>query len=520
MRGILSMLLDPSPMAGTPSPIDDFWYEAIGGNSSSGVRVTPEGALRISAVYQGVHILSTVFAMLPLITYRRLPRGKERARNHPLYSLLHDQPNSRQTSFEWRRDVLGHVVLRGNHYSRIVPGPRGFADQLVPLDPSRMQVDQLANGALRYTYRRTDGTPEVIGQDEIFHVRGLGSDGITGIGVVTLAREGLGLATATEQYGARFFSQKAQPGGVLEHPGKLTPEASTRLARSWQEAHAGLDKAHKVAVLEDGVKWHQVGLSNEDAQWLATREFGVREVARWLNLPLHMLRADGPTASYASIEMFGQEFVTYTMMPWLVNFEQRANSDLVLAPETYFIEFLVDSLLRGDSAARANFYRTMVTMGAFTRNEVREKENMNPLEGLDEPLVPQNMATLDDDGNVKPVNQGQPSAPARQPKQGARADRAREFAGDIAGRLVRKEIAALSKQARRAAADSADWQRFVESFYDEHAADVALALHLTDEAARAYCGEQREAVLRDGVGVMGTWEGARVEYLVTLALEG
>ena len=499
--GILARLLGPQIRAYAPD--DDYWYASKVIQALSGVNITPETALSISTVFACVRAIAQDIAGMPLIIYHRLERGKERARNHPLYDVLHDRPNQWQTSFEWREMLVGHLLLRGNAYNLIEPGPRGFADQLIPLNPARMKVEQLSNHDLRYTYTWETGRKEMYTQDEIFHLRGLSSDGITGLSVVSLARESLGLAVATEQYGARFFSQDASPGGVLQVEGTLSDEASKRLERSWGDAHTGLRTSHGVAVLEKGTKWQQVGMSNDDAQFLSTRSHQVEENARWFGVPLHRIGHTEKATSWGTgIEQFNLGYLMFTIIPWVRRIEQAVSRDLILAPQTFFPEFLMDHLLRGDIKARYNAYRTAIMTGWMTRNEAREKENWNPVEGLDEMLVPQNMATVDEEGNIHPLNQRNAAkssgaaTPAVPPPPGLDA-RARMLAFEAASRVVRKEAQAVARAAQRHADDPEGYQTWSEEFWADHVDFVAGVLLLDAQAAHAYVGACKSLSLEE-----------------------
>lgn len=370
------------------------WYPSVssGQQAASGVRVTADSALTVSAVYGCVKVLAETLASVPLIMYRRRPDGgKERAEHHPLYALLHDAPNGWQTSFEWREQLMEHLLLRGNAYCQIVEGPRGPVDQLIPIHPDRVKVEQLTGGRLRYRVTPAKGKAETLTQEQVFHLRGLSSDGISGLSVITLARETVGLAIALEEFGARLFSQGARPGGVLETPNKLSKESSERLSASWHAAHSGLSKAHKVAVLEEGLTFKPLSIAPEDAQFLESRRFSIAEIARWFRVPLHLLGELESGASYASVEMLGQEFVIYTMLAWFRRWEQVISKSLIAAPQTYFAEFLVDGLMRGNMKDRYEAYNTAIQGGWMVRNEARERENFNKLDGLDAPLEPLNM---------------------------------------------------------------------------------------------------------------------------------
>jgi HK97 family phage portal protein len=330
--------------------------------------------------------------MLPLVIYRRTSDGKERAPMHPLYTLLHDQPNRWQTSFEWREMMAGHLALRGNAYSeQISTGGRGISE-LIPLHPDRVRPFWAPDKRVAYEYVPEEGPSRVILQDEMLHIRGLGFDGLRGMNPIECQRETIGMTMAVNEHGARMFSNGTRLSGVLEHPHRLGEESARRLKDSWQAAYAGTGNSGKTAVLEEGMKWHSVALSNEDAQYLETRKFQIADIARMFRIPPHLI-ADLDRSTNNNIEHQGMEFVVHSMGPWFKRFEQAIQRDLITQKNTYFAEFLVDALLRGDSDARSNLYKSGILDGWMTRNEVRAKENMNPLEGLDEPLVPLNMAT-------------------------------------------------------------------------------------------------------------------------------
>jgi len=348
--------------------------------------------MRASAVYACVKVLAETIASLPLIVYRRLPNGgKERALEHPQYRLLHDQPNGWQTSFEWREMTQGHVTLRGMAYSEIIPGPRGAVEELIPLHPDRVEPKRLENGSLIYIHRPENGKERRLTQEEVFVLRGLSSDGIKGLSPIEHARESIGLSLATEGYGARFFQNDARPGGVLESPNKLDESAYKNLKTSWAEAYSGVANSHKPAILEQGLTWKQMGMTSEDAQFLETRKFQLSEIARIFRVPPHMI-GDLERSTNNNIEHQSIEFVVHTIRPWLVRWEQAITRDLLIGAGEYFAEFLVDGLLRGDFKTRSEGYASAVTTGWMTPNEVREKENLNPIEGGDELMKPLNMA--------------------------------------------------------------------------------------------------------------------------------
>jgi HK97 family phage portal protein len=240
----------------------------------------------------------------------------------------------------------------------------------------------------RYTLAR-EGINLTLAPWQVLHIPGLGFDGLLGYSPIAMAREAVGLAMATEEFGARFYNQNAQPGIVLKHPNRLSNEARDNLRKSWEDSHRGLDKAHKAAILEEGMSLEKIGIPPDDAQFLETRKFQRSEIASFFHIPPHMI-GDLDKATFSNIEQQSLEFVVYTMRPWLVRWEQAINQKLILQ-ENYFSEFLVDGLLRGDIAARYSAYAVGRQWGWLSANDVRELENMNPIDGGDTYLTPLNM---------------------------------------------------------------------------------------------------------------------------------
>lgn len=383
--------------------------------SATGISVTPESALRSTAVFACVRVLSETLASLPLITYRRLPRGKIRATDFYTYSLLHDVPNPEMTSFTFRETMTSHVALWGNAYAEMQLDGSGRVAALWPLSPSATRLQRDANGDLFYvTY--VPGAGQIgIPAYRIFHLKGLGMNGLVGLSPIGLARQAVGLALATEEFGARVFGNGSMPGVVLKYPGNLTDEQYDDAQNTWQAAHGGLTNAHRVAILEGGIEAEKIGIPNDDAQFLETRKFQVREIARLFRVPPHLV-SDLEQATFSNIEQQSLEFVIYTMMPWFTRWEQEISRSILLESEraAYFAEFLIDSLLRGDTLSRYQAYNSAINTGWMTRNEVREKENMNPENAqLDKYLVPLNMGIVGEPPALAPDG-GQPrgSAPA------------------------------------------------------------------------------------------------------------
>ena len=382
------------------NPLDDRYYgNSAGYGTASGQHVTPEIALRLSAVYACVRVVSETIASLPLIIYKRLPDGgKIRAVEHPLYKVLHDKPNQWQTSMEWIEMMQGHQELRGNSYSLIQPGPRGAIDSLVPIHPDRVQVFRLPNGRLRYQVRDWySGELQKYAQEEIFHMRGLSSDGMVGMSTIGLASETIGLGLGQQDYASRFVENDSQPRGVLEHPQSMSPEAYQRAKTSWGEAQAGRNR-HKIAILEEGMSYKAMSLNNKDSQFLEARQFSTAEIARFFRMQAHKI-GDLTKATFSNIEQQNIEFATDCIRPRCVRWERRIKIDLVDPLELgdeYFCEFLMDALLRGDLKSRYESYSVGIQNGFMSPNDARRSENLNPIskeDGGDTYMRPTNMST-------------------------------------------------------------------------------------------------------------------------------
>jgi HK97 family phage portal protein len=363
-----------------------YWLlEAWGGSSTAtGKTVSVAGSLAFVPVYACVRLLASSIASLPLPVYRRLPGGgKERDPGHPLYTLLHDQPNPEMTSCELRQALVGHLLLWGNAYASIESDSAGRVVGLWPLRPDQMRVERsTTSGQVIYRYTLPEGEERILLADEVMHWRGLSTDGLMGYSPITLAREAVGMGLAAEEYGARFFGNDSRPGGVLKSPKPLTPAAAGNLKESWESAHMGLSNRHRVAVLEEGVEWQSIGIPPKDAQFLELRQFQRSEIAMLFGVPPHMIGDTEKSTSWGTgIEQQGIGFVTYTLRPWLVSIEQRIRADLFTESdrETWFAEFLVDGLLRGDAKGRAESLAIQRQNGVLNADEWREIENRNPL---------------------------------------------------------------------------------------------------------------------------------------------
>ena len=383
-------------------------YSFFFGGTSSGKTVNEKTAMQTTAVYSCVRILAETIASLPLQLYTYNDVGKEKAINHNLYYLLHDEPNPEMTSFVFRETLMSHLLLWGNAYAQIIRNNAGRVIALYPLLPNRMQVDRADNGEIYYIYNRySDENPNMkeygqvkLQSHEVLHIPGLGFDGLIGYSPIAMAKNAVGMSIACEEYGASFFANGANPGGVLEHPGVVKDPA--RVRESWNSVYQGSKNSHKVAVLEEGMKFQSIGIPPEQAQFLETRKFQINEIARLFRIPPHMV-GDLEKSSFSNIEQQSLEFVKYTLDPWVIRWEQSLQKALLLPSEKkkYFIKFNVDGLLRGDYASRMSGYATGRQNGWLSSNDIRELENMNPIpeeEGGDLYLINGNMTKLKDAG--------------------------------------------------------------------------------------------------------------------------
>ena len=371
-------------------PGEERSWDEDGGRSPAGVRITPENATSVAAVFSCLRILAETVAGLPLhLLERTASDGKRLARELPLYRRLHSQPNNWQTSFEWREQAVMHVALWGDAFSELVPGAAGAIDQIVPLHPSRMKVETLENSRLRYSYREAGGRQTIYSDEQILHLRGPSDDGVHGISIVEECREAIALARACEIHGARFFGAGARPGFILSTENQLNADARRELAENWNRKHRGPHNAHETAVLTGGLKPYEVPYaSNTDSQYLELREHQLREIARLFRIPGYLLGLE-PGSPQSEIQ-----FVTHTIMPWLRRFESAFLRDLIVDDEKYLAEFDVRGLLRGDAASRSAYYRAMWDIGVVSTNDIRASENLDPVDGGDERYRPLNMGTL------------------------------------------------------------------------------------------------------------------------------
>lgn len=535
MMGVLTRLLRPdderdSTLRNPDRKLLEMLRGGIG--TAAGVYVSDEGALAYGAVLACVRVLSESVASLPCILYERVTDGgrdgKRRATEHPLYALLHNKPNPEISAFELWEMALVHLLLWGNFYAEIVVDGRGDVSQLWPIPPRLVTPKRLPNLQLVYDVSLDEGTKR-FGAEWVFHVAGLRTSGLKGLSVVGQAREAIGLGMAAERYGSAFFGNGAVPGGVLEHPGLLTDDAHGRLKKSWKDDHEGLDNAQRIAVLEEGMKYHQIGIPPEDAQFLDTRKFQRSEIAGMFRVPPHLI-GDLERATFSNIEHQSLNYVVYSLQPWLRRIEARANGWLLLAPDQprYFAEFLVDGLLRGDIVSRYQAYATGRQWGWMSVNEIRQRENLNPIDEGDVFLQPMNMIEA---GTPPPApsrsGEGSRSrrAELRSEEQIEQIGRGRQQMAasygrtikDSAQRLINREVndvrnAARKRLGERARAHGerrsvAELEQWLDEFYRDfgHVAREYLMPTLQTLAELARDDVERETGQRWSDDELGTW---------------
>ena len=406
-------------------------YSFYMGGSSAGKNVNERSAMQMTAVYSCVRILAEAVAGLPLHLYRyKEDGGKERAIDNNLYHLLHDEPNKEMSSFIFRETLMTHLLLWGNAYAQIIRNGKGEVVALYPLMPNKMIVDRDENGELYYIYTRSsdeaktmEGVTVYLTPRDVLHIPGLGFDGLVGYSPIAMAKNAIGLAIATEEYGAKFFANGAAPSGVLEHPGTI--KDPSRLRENWNSTFGGSTNSGKVAVLEEGMKYTPISISPEQAQFLETRKFQIDEIARIFRVPPHMV-GDLEKSSFSNIEQQSLEFVKYTLDPWVIRWEQSLSRALLNEDEKrkYFFKFNLEGLLRGDYESRMSGYATARQNGWMSANDIRELENLDKIpaeDGGDLYLI---------NGNMLPLN-----------KAGAYANKEKEDTAD-------EEILEMDKSSR------------------------------------------------------------------------
>lgn len=486
--------------------------------------VSADSAQTLSAVWQGVRLRSEGVASVPCWLMRsREDAGKDRVRSGPYAPLayrLRWQPNDVQDAFQFWELAESHVLLRGIFVAEIVPSASRFGTQFVPRHPDRVTPMRLPSG--RLTYRLThelDGTPRYLSQDQVFVILGRTMDGVTPLSFLQYGARSIGAALAAQKMASTFF-KKGSPAIAVISKEELGSTGQQNLHNSIMTYVGGADGSFGILPLEGDLTIEKLGLTPADSKLLEMLTLGVEDVARWLNIPLHMLRTNNTgTNSYASLEVFSAEFVTYGLRPDAIRFEHAIKRQLVLDDdkEDYFAEFLLDALLRGNLEQRAKFYQSAILTGWMSRNEVRDKENLNPVDGLDRFLEPQNTAQIDDQGDRRQSTHARVLHAAGRFRD---AFRASMLANDLAMRVMGRERKAVEHLAKKHASDPEGWAAGLREFYADHAKFVAAACRVTHEVAREYAARRGAALESQGVAALDATELEAAEQLAIWALDG
>jgi HK97 family phage portal protein len=397
---------------------NEFFKELLVTKSTAGVVVTPRNAMQVSAVWACVNVRSEDIAKLPVHLYRRRKDGgKERAADHPAYRLLHLAPNPRNTAFEFKQMLQMQCDLRGNAYAVKELDSRGRVSALWPIESDKVEILKVDEGKeLFYRVTYEGGRQVTVPGEDMLHIRGNSFDGICGMSPITWQRETIGHAMAAEKYGAAFFGNSAQPNGALVLPTKLSPEAAAKLRADWKERFQGPENAHNLAIFDGGMDWKPIGMTNTDAQFIEARNYQNSEIWRIFRIPPHKV-GDLTKATFSNIEMQAIEYVQDCLMSIMERWQQALSRDLLTEAERvdHFFEFLPDALLKGDIKSRYDAYAVGVLNGWLSSNDIRDRENMNRVDGGDQYFRPMNVVPLDAPPPEPKATEPQPPAKGKRP---------------------------------------------------------------------------------------------------------
>ncbi len=452
-------------------PDDDLLEAFGGGKSASGMRVNRKTALTYSAIWRGVRLISADVAKLPIFVYDKSGDTLTRATKHPAYRLLKIKPNPEMTAFTWKQTIVAHAILQGNSYTHIERNGIGEPIALWPLLPDRTWPIRV-NGELMYTTRLDSGEWRKIKKEDILHIKNLGYDGLIGYSMLEKARESIGLGLATARYTSRFFRNNANPSILIEVPGTMPPEAQREFLRQWEKMHAGVDNAHRPAIITNGGSAKPFSISAKDAQLLESRQFEIREIANWIGVPPHKL-GDSSRTAYNSLEQENESYLSESLDPWMVAIEEECETKLIderdLLEEKKDIEFKRGAFLRADIRSRYQAYSLGINNRFLRPNEVRQMENLNPYEGGDEILIPLNMGNPGGNPQAKPSE----AAPAKgTEKDSARAASIRAVAEDACTRAINR----FAFHARRSAEKPATFINSIDELRTQTAAATSILL--------------------------------------------
>ncbi|HGO5397278.1 TPA: phage portal protein [Klebsiella michiganensis] len=388
----------------TPAELADL--AGLTYDTYTGKQVSSQRAMRLTAVFGCIRVLAESIGMLPCNLYKATEKGKEKAASERLFKLLSLKPNGYMTPQEFWELLVVCLCLRGNFYAYKVKA-LGEVVELLPLDPGCVQPKLSSKWEPVYLVTFPDGTTDVLGQDDIWHVRILTLDGLVGLNPIAYAREAIALGLATEEHGSRLFKNGAVTSGVLRTEQTLTDDAYGRLKKDFEERHTGLGNAHRPMILEMGLDWKSMALNAEDSQFLETRKFQLEEICRLFRVPMHMVQ-NTDRATFSNIESLGIGFINYSLVPYLTRIEQRINVGLVRENKqgTFYAKFNAGALLRGDMKSRFESYATAINWGMYSPNDCLELEDRNPRPGGDVYLTPMNMTTKPSDSDKKKTQKG------------------------------------------------------------------------------------------------------------------
>jgi HK97 family phage portal protein len=529
LTSMVSWLIGLSPRADL-DPLDDRYYNSRPGTlSRAGQRVSPDSAMKASAVYRCVSILANMLAMFPKGMYEKLEQGRRPAPDHPLDRIISFAPNRRQNAFAFWQQVCYHLVLRQNAFVQIVPGPKGkgWVGELVPLDPDRVKgPDELPDGTLRYEYVRPGGTGTVkmIANHDIWHLRGLSADGLRGLSMLDVASDSIGLSLASERHAARFFERGVKPTGVLQHEKTLKPETASAMSESFGRLYGGESGTGKIPVLWEGMKFQPTSMTLKDAEFLDSRKFSVSEIARWFGVPPHMVGDVERSTSWGTgIEQQGLHFLIYSLQPWVELIEQSIRFSLVVQPEKFYPKLNVNAMLRMDAKTQADVFSILIDKGVLNPNECRELLERNPREGGDEyatvgaPAVPTQAVPVEPEPPEPAPEEEDPEDESAAASRALAA--ARGIASVRAGELLGEEMQALARLAKEHSRRPEAWGPAVARFYGHFAGRIAQSLACGKTAAKGWCETRRGLILTDGIAALT--DGQQTEAtaaLVALAL--
>lgn len=520
----------------TVVPADLFRRNGLSAMTPTGLSITPDNAMTVTAVFQAIRFLSFMVASLPLITYQKKGEDRRRADEHPLYSILHDSPNPEMTAFDFESTTWSHVFARGNGIAEIEYDERGQVRYLWPLNPGAVDLVRNENYELRYQVtlpKRFNYEPRYLRPEQIFHKRGLSKEGLWGLSVIAAHKNAIALAKAAEVYGAAHFGNGAEPGVVMKHPKTLSTEAHARIKESWEQAHQGLDNAHRMAILEEGMEIDKIGFSNKDAEYIETKQFQIVEIARMFGIPPHLL-FDLSHATFTNIEHQSLEFVIYHLRPWLISGEQQIKRSLFLERERrngYYSEYLVDAIVRGDIQTRWSAYNTGFNIGAFSINDILRKENMNTIgEKGDGRFVPLNMAPLGEDGlpvkEAPPAPEEPPVEPTPMDEEETPDDEMQMKSADVlimpilldaADRIVRREVNEWNQARARYEKKPEKFTDWAEQFYKQHYPEFIRTVLYPLVQARFIPHERMKDFMEqycdERGAISGEWHEVEPEYI-------